>query len=114
MIEEKLYRTISKVTGLLAEGRYEAIVLFSGGIRLNEAQLEEAVTSYGRQITTLSKDGFNELDIIAVDGALPQRWSVNVPIYTIEEGRSDLTLELTLIDSLSDFYTVEIDNLHVM
>ena len=34
-------------------------------------------------------------------------------LWTAEEGRSDLTLELTLTDSRGEIYQIEIDDIHV-
>ena len=40
-------------------------------------------------------------------------WSVTVPLYTLEDGLSDLTLELHLTRSPAMGYAIEVDNLQV-
>jgi hypothetical protein len=52
------------------------------------------------------------MDSIQVRGATQPRWSVTMPVWTKEEGRSDLTAELTIIDRGNGF-AVEFDDLHV-
>lgn len=76
--------------------------------------MKEAVADYGREIVPAPPGGYDQLNIVEVSGRNPREWHVYVPIYTKEEGRSDLTLELTVIDSDSDLYTVQIDSLHVL
>jgi hypothetical protein len=39
---------------------------------------------------------------------------VAAPLWTAEEGRSDLTLELRLIEFAPEAYEVEIEDLHVL
>ena len=49
----------------------------------------------------------------ATQGVKPPRWSVRMDLWTAEEGRSDLSLELTIIES-GRGYTVELDDIHVL
>ncbi len=43
----------------------------------------------------------------------PEELALDVPLWTKEEGRSDLTLALTAIKQ-GETYTVEVDDLHVL
>jgi hypothetical protein len=52
--------------------------------------------------------------VVEIDNAVPEAWSVYLDLWTAEEGRSDLTLELTLRDSPAGIYSVELDDLHVL
>ena len=54
------------------------------------------------------------LDMVEMAGSRPKSWSVNLPLWTEEEGRSDLTLEMRFTESEADTYSVEIDDLHVL
>jgi hypothetical protein len=114
MNAKKLHNTVKKVTDLLSEKKYNEIESLCNGARLGANELEYAVKDYGRVIIPLPNEGYEKLDIIEVTDSNPKEWSVNVPIYTSEEGMSDLTLELSLIDSPSEFYKIEVDNLHVL
>ena len=114
MNTEKLNNTVKIVTELLSEKKYKEIESLCNGVRLKADQIACAVNEYGRNIVSLPNEGFEKLDIIEVTDSNPKEWSVNVPIYTSEEGKSDLTLELSLIDSTSDIYKIEVDNLHVL
>lgn len=52
-------------------------------------------------------------DIVEVRGAVPPTWSVVVPVYTREEGRSDLSVELTIVELNGERYGVALDNIRV-
>jgi hypothetical protein len=47
-----------------------------------------------------------------VRGSNPKRWSVRFDLWTADEGRSDLTLELTVEET--DPLKIELDDLHVL
>jgi len=114
MNTEKLHRTVKMVINLLADKKHKEIEQLCKGVRLNAEDIEYAVKEYGMEIIPLPMEGYEKLDIIEVTDSDPKEWSVNVPIYTSEEGMSDLTLELSLIDNSSEIYRVEVDNLHVL
>jgi hypothetical protein len=79
---------------------------------LSASELQETFREYGRTIITLPDEVLNLADVHAVAG---QRvcWAVDVPLWTAEEGRSDMTLSL-MISENSDGVQLEIDDLHVL
>lgn len=114
MNPQKLHRTIESVTALLAAGSHDALEELSHGMWLSAQEIREAVAAYGRTIVALPPEGYRGIDAIAVRDANPRRWSVNVSLYTSEEGHSDLTLQLTLIESSTDAYGVEVDGIRIL
>ena len=76
--------------------------------------MELAVLEYGATIITPPESAFEDLDIIDIKGATPRAWSVRFDFWTKEEGLSDLSLELTLINGEEELLNVEIDNIHVV
>lgn len=109
----KLSRTIQHVVDLLVRHEYSALEALTRGRRLNADEIEQAVTDYGRRLASPSVDGLPR-SVVPIEGNIPERWSVYVDLWTVEEGRSDLTLELTLTDSIQDQYEVQVDNIHVL
>jgi hypothetical protein len=75
--------------------------------------MELAVREYGRTIIVPPGDAIPNLDVVKVTNADPERWSVDIPLWSKEEGRSDLTLEVTMIESGQELMHVEIDGIHV-
>jgi hypothetical protein len=103
------------VLGLLVDGEYEVLDAMTNGKALSAAEMREAVESYGRTLV-LPPDGNlpADLDVFEVAGSLPRRLAVVMPLTTKEEGRSDLSVELTLTEAMPGLWVTEIDNIRVM
>lgn len=108
----RLERTIEHIVSLLIAGRYEDIERLSGKARLSDQELRTAVAEYGRTLT-MPKEGKLKPDVISINGSIPPQWSVVVPLHTIEEGESDLSLDLVLTDTGLAEYAVIVEDLHV-
>jgi RHS repeat-associated protein len=85
-----------------------SIKLFTLGLKVGQAFLE-----YGRRLVRPPDDAFAELDRIRVRTDGPEQWSVIMPLWTQEEGLSDLCVSLTLIARPEGGYRVELDDIHV-
>ena len=112
--DTKLERTVVRVVELLVQGKYEELESLSKTNRLTAQDLERAVADYGRSLTMPPMESLKQANVIEIGGSKPTKWYVGIDLWTVEEGRSDLTLELTLTDSLSDLYHIEVDDLHVL
>ncbi len=105
---------IRSILAQLAAGDYSELEQRCGGIRLSAKDLARAVADYGRHLVAPPRELDLELDVVAIRNADPPAWSVAVPLRTREEGRSDLTLELTIVSAPPSAFRVELDNLHVL
>ena len=81
------------------------------GIRLKANEIDNAILEYGRVLISYP-DQIN-LDVIEIENSYPKSRNVVAPVYTVEEARSDLSIEMTLIQSSKDQYKIELDNIHV-
>ena len=95
-------------------GEYGELSRQTGEKRLTAEELRRAVTDYGRSLVAPPAGAWSPRSIVEIEKTQHEAWSVYIDLWTAEEGRSDLTLELTLRDSANDLYDVEIDNLHVL
>jgi hypothetical protein len=106
--------TIRRIVALLAERRYEDVARLCVGSRVSAEEMKEAVTTYGRTIVALPEASAALVDSVRVTSASDPTWLVVVPLFTREEGRSDLTLELTVTESRRGSVAVQVENLHVL
>lgn len=104
---------VLQVLTLLAKKQYAELEMLTQGVRLCADHIDKTVAAYGRSIVVPPDSAFEFMDVIRVTIANPSRWSVTMPIWTQEEGRSDLSIELTVIDTV-DGPRIEIDDLHVL
>ncbi len=112
-MNEQLRQPVGKVIELLAAGRYAEIETLTKGVRLSAQEVAKAISDYGRQLVIPPEDAFGLMDVVEIRNAQPPRWSVTMPLWTREEGRSDLSLELTLIRGQKAL-DIEIDDIHVL
>jgi hypothetical protein len=110
---DQLHEAVSAALKLLVSGEYAQLERLTGGIRLNAEEIRKAVTDYGRVLITPPDSAFELMDVIKVKNAEPSQWSITMPLWTQEEGRSDLSMELTVIEQ-KDGYKIELDDLHVL
>ena len=62
--------------------------------RLTAGQLSAALARYGRRIVPLPDCGWELIDAYPIVGS-PDIVSLDIPLWTLEEGRSDLTLRVS-------------------
>jgi hypothetical protein len=86
----------------------------TSGRRLSAADIRDAVKSYGRTLVRPPDDLPDDLELTEVRGDGPRRVAATMSLYTAEEGRSDLSLELQLTEVAPRLWTVQIDNIHVL
>ena len=111
-MDMKLMSQVRRLVEDLAAGRYAEIAADGRAGRLTAAELRTAVEEYGRTLVPFPADG--EVVVALYEQASPpEAAALDVPLWTKEEGRSDLTLSLTAIKQ-GETYTVEVDDLHVL
>jgi hypothetical protein len=101
---------LSRLIADLSAGRWLEIAADGRMGRLTLAELSSAVAGYGRTLVLIPDDGWSLVDVIpqGKDECL-----IDMPLWTHEEGRSDLTLSLSATRSETGF-ALAIDDLHVM
>lgn len=111
-MSEQLKDPVRKVIELLVSRQYAKVEAITGGIRLKAPEIAGAIAEYGRKLIPVPEQGLDLMDVVRVHGALPPKWTARIPLWTEEEGRSDLSVELTLIKDGQDF-KIELDDIHV-
>lgn len=114
ILEPKLKDMVRQIVTKLVMGEYRDLEKLSRGVRLKADEIEAGVVQYGKVLTMPPISQFKELDVIPVRDSKVRKFDVRVPLWTLEEGKSDLTLELTLIEDAEKNYRVEIDGIHAL
>ncbi len=96
----------------LVAGDYAAIAADGRIGRLTNDELRRAIVQYGKTLVSLPVGGVDAADVYPSDND-PRESAVDLPLWTAEEGRSDLTLSLTVVEG-EDGPRVSIDDLHVL
>ena len=104
---------VRRIVEALVARDYLRAAEITNGNRLPEDQIRDAIEEYGCTLVMPPVDAFNDLDVVEVTGASPAQWSVRMHLWTEEEGKSDLSIELTLKEAGEDF-DVELNDIHVL
>ncbi len=113
-LEPRIAATVVQILQWLVAGNFSAIEKYTHGVRLSASLLRQAVQDYGRTLVMPPQSALDQLDVIEIETSVPRSWSIRVDLWTVEENRSDLSLECTLIDRQGALLAAEIDNLHVL
>lgn len=105
---------VAAVVNLLVERAYDEVEAMTRSRWVTADDLRRVIGEYGRTLVSLPPAALESLDIVAVVDADPPAYSVVVDLWTSEEGKSDLSLELKLVDRYGGAYEVEITDLHVL
>lgn len=111
-MDAKLMGQVRRLIEDLAAERYAEIAADGRAGRLTEAELRTAIEQYGRTLVPLPADGERLVELYE-QTSQPGAVSLDVPLWTREEGRSDLTLSVTAIKQ-GETYIVEVDDLHIL
>lgn len=99
---------------MLVDRDYEGLERLTNSMRLTAEEIAQAVEDYGATLVMPPPTVFNELDVVEVENVKPRTWSVRHDLWAAGEGKSDLSLELTVRESEDDGYVVELDGIHVL
>ena len=111
-VETKFIEPIRSLVDTLVQGHFDQLEHDGRSGRLSAHELQEALHAYGRTLITLPDEAFRLTEAYPVAGQYAT-WAVDVPLWTAEEGRSDLTLSLTVCDDQKGVH-LEIDDLHTL
>lgn len=106
---------LKQVVEWLVVGDFNAVAAASNDSRLSAAQMAHAIRTYGRTLIVPPSSSYESFDSVRVAAVSEPTWSVRFDLWTLEEGRSDLSLECTIsIRSRTGDATIEIDGIHVL
>ncbi|WP_437905929.1 hypothetical protein WME95_48180 [Sorangium sp. So ce327] len=111
-MDKELRIEVARLVAELCAGRYAELETDGRAGRLSAEELRTAVEQYGKTLLLLPDESWALVDEYPQIGD-PSTVAVDVPLWTKEEGRSDLTLSLTATKQ-SDGWALYIDDLHVL
>lgn len=117
VLSENALQALKALTHELVQGNYRQLAADGRVGRLTIAELEYAVALYGRRLIDLPDTAFLEAKVYIIADTLSDetggRMKVDLDLWTVEEGRSDLTLTVTIAE-VADQVTIQIEDLHVL
>jgi hypothetical protein len=110
--ESQIRSIVIDLLVLLADGDYESIMERCSGSGLTSDELQTAIREYGRKIVAPPAN-YAYIYTYEKEAKAVPTWAVDADLWTEEEGRSDLTLSITIAFG-SGGPAIRLDNLHVL
>jgi hypothetical protein len=100
--------------GLLVNGEYETLERMTQGLRIPAEAMARAINQYGRTLKMPPPEAYADLAHVYEREREGRRvYFVEFPLWTLEEGESDLELALALVEAGDGLYGVEINDIRV-
>jgi hypothetical protein len=106
VIPDPVRSALDEIVPLLVAGRMEDIQRIDRGGRMKADEWRTRIAEYGKTLRKPPQGDFETSDVIPLQGQEGSAWSVWYRLWTVEEGKSDLAVELTVY---YDGQNVEID-----
>jgi hypothetical protein len=110
---ESLKSIVWNVVNFLAHPEQIDIYNLFSQSRVTRDDLFRVIEEYGRTLVSPPFGAYDNLNPVRVADESRELWAVAAPLWTKEEGRSDLSIELT-INLSHDQPIVELDDCRVM
>ena len=113
---EAIETTVRTAVDLLVRGEFQALECLDQSDRVSAAKAQAAVLDYGRELAPPDNVWWDSVSITQVNDQPTRTFHVAAPLWTTEEGRSDLTLEMRLVELRppTGVYELHIEDLHVL
>ncbi|MBN2569090.1 MAG: hypothetical protein JXB42_06635 [Deltaproteobacteria bacterium] len=111
-MENSIKTIVQNIVQLLVNEEFQKIETLTAGIRLSANEIRTAIYEYGCTLILPPPSEYKTLDIIRIKDETASSWSVRMNLWTQEEGKSDLSIELTIKEE-DGVSVVEFDDIHV-
>lgn len=106
------YRLVSQLVSKLVNRNYDGIKPEEYCNGITGEDIQRSIKEYGRTLVDLPNQAFELADWYESSDA-PNTWILEIPLWTKEEGRSDLTLTV-IVTFDNDRVIIRIADLHVL
>jgi len=110
-LDNETWKAICNLVRGLACGTIEAALERTSASRLTADEIRASLMQYGRTLIELPIDARSIVDTYRIADTMSI--AIDVPLWTKEEGRSDLTLSLTLT-RVGGAIQIAVEDLHVL
>lgn len=112
-MHKQIHELLVRVMDLLIQMEYDELAELTNGVRLSSSDMRRAIGSYGQILVKPPENEYSLINIVEVNNVQLPTWAITMSVWTMEEGRSDLSLEATVIENGTEF-KIELDNIHVL
>jgi hypothetical protein len=111
-LPEAFRAPIRRLAAELARGDLKGLVEDGRCGVMTEEQMRQPIRSYGRTLTSLPEEALDRAQVRPLEDE-QEAWEVALPLWTVEEGESDLSL-IASVRMIEGDVWVELYDLHVL
>jgi hypothetical protein len=111
---EPIYAAVRAIVDLLVKRDFETLEFAASPANRKPADLKAAIEDYGRTLVAPDDTWWSTVETTPINSSAGGGLHVAAPVWTAEEGRSDLTLELRLKPDTAGRQVIEVLDLHLL
>ena len=96
----RVQRVVRNLMRIFGEGRYEEFVSAAQSSRLTAESIKRGLKRYRYTPRVPPPEAYESIDGVRIENAPYPAWSIDVPVWTVESGCSDLEVQMAV--SLKD------------
>jgi hypothetical protein len=111
---EDIAEKLKILVELLIQNKFEEVSeKYPSEYNLTNEEIRDSIESYGCKLVTPSEEEIRNFDAVEVENNSPSLWDVRFALWTIEEGKSDLTIVLDVEETPENDYVIGIRDILV-
>lgn len=112
-MSNKIQTIVKMIVDLLVDGKYQEIENITHGERLSSSDISNVIREYGHTLISPPLSAYDCIDCIRIQGTPFPSWSVVMNLWTRSEGKSDLSIQMTLT-GYDEQMSVILEDIHVL
>jgi hypothetical protein len=113
-LDSQIRTAVSIAVNLLVRAKFDTLASMTRDRWLNADQLRKAVGDYPHRLVPPPESAWNEIDVVQARDLEPATFLIDFPLWTEDEERSDLVLQLRLVEEYPGAFESEIAGIHVL
>jgi hypothetical protein len=105
-----LIEALRNVANLIADGEWEILGKVAPSSRVRWSDVARVRSTYGKTFVHLPVGASGYMDGIRITD---RTWDIRCPLWTLEEGRSDLEMQATAREVFDGIWQVDVDDVLV-
>lgn len=111
---ENIAKSLETLVELLIQNKFEEVSeKYPSEYNLTAEEIRDSIESYGCKLVTPPQKEFCNFDAVELENHFPKLWDIRLALWTIEEGKSDLTIILDVEETSEKDYIIRLRDILV-
>jgi hypothetical protein len=111
---ENIAKRLKILVELLTQNKFQEVCeKYPSEYNLTAKEILDSIESYGCKLVTPSEEELRNFDAVEIENNFPKLWDIRSALWTIEEGKSDLTIVLDVEETSERDYIIRLRDILV-